>query len=100
MLHTSGVDDAPIGLRRRGDQLLRLRGRGETPTLHHRLPPACIASGQGKQVHLIDSPGYPDFIGNALSALAAVENVVLISVSATSGIEVNTRRIVQSRPPG
>ncbi len=47
---------------------------------------------QGKQVHLIDSPGYPDFIGNALSALAAVENV-LIAVSGPSGIEVNTRRI-------
>jgi elongation factor G len=46
----------------------------------------------GKQIHLIDSPGYPDFIGNALSALAAVENV-LISVSAPSGIEVNTRRV-------
>ena len=48
---------------------------------------------KGKQVHLIDSPGYPDFIGNALSALAAVENVV-VAISATSGIEVNTRRIV------
>ena len=46
----------------------------------------------GKQVHLIDSPGYPDFIGNALSALAAVENVV-ITISASSGIEVNTRKI-------
>jgi elongation factor G len=45
-----------------------------------------------KQIHLIDSPGYPDFIGNALSALAAVENVV-IAVSAPAGIEVNTRRI-------
>ena len=48
----------------------------------------------GRQVHLIDSPGYPDFIGNALSALAAVENVV-ISVSGPSGIEVNTRRVFQ-----
>jgi elongation factor G len=45
-----------------------------------------------KQVHLIDTPGYPDFIGNALSALAAVENVVL-AVSGPSGIEVNTRRL-------
>jgi len=43
----------------------------------------------GKQVHLIDSPGYPDFIGHALSALAAVENVVL-TIAAPSGIEVNT----------
>ncbi len=48
----------------------------------------------GKQVHLIDSPGYPDFIGHALSALAAVENVVL-TIAAPSGIEVNTRRIYQ-----
>jgi elongation factor G len=47
-----------------------------------------------KQIHLIDTPGYPDFIGNALSALAAVENVV-VTVSAPSGIEVNTRRIFQ-----
>jgi elongation factor G len=47
-----------------------------------------------RHVHLLDSPGYPDFIGNALSALAAVENV-LITVSAPSGIEVNTRRIFQ-----
>jgi elongation factor G len=49
---------------------------------------------KGRQVHLIDSPGYPDFIGNALAALAAVENVV-VSVSGPSGIEVNTRRIFQ-----
>jgi elongation factor G len=47
-----------------------------------------------KQVHLIDTPGYPDFIGNALSALAAVENVV-VAVSGPSGIEVNTRRLFQ-----
>ncbi len=46
----------------------------------------------GKQVHLIDTPGYPDFIGSALSALAAVENVV-VAVSGPSGIEVNTRRL-------
>jgi elongation factor G len=48
----------------------------------------------GKQIHLLDSPGYPDFIGGALSALAAVENV-LIAVSGPSGIEMNTRRIFQ-----
>jgi elongation factor G len=49
---------------------------------------------KGKPVHLIDAPGYPDFIGNALSALAAVENVI-ITISAPSGIEVNTRRLYQ-----
>ena len=48
----------------------------------------------GKQVHLIDTPGYPDFIGNAISGLSAVENV-LLAVSGPSGIEVNTRRLYQ-----
>ena len=52
----------------------------------------------GKQIHLIDSPGYPDFIGNALDALAAVENVV-VAVSGPSGIEVNTRRLFQEAGP-
>src|SRR3954451_11576641 len=49
---------------------------------------------KGKQIHLIDSPGYPDFIGNALSALAAVENVVT-TISGAAGIEVNPRRVFQ-----
>ncbi len=48
----------------------------------------------GKQVHLVDSPGYPDFIGGAVSALAAVENV-LITVPANTGIEHTTRRLFQ-----
>ena len=39
---------------------------------------------EGKQIHLIDTPGYPDFIGSALSALAAVENVV-VAVSGQIG---------------
>lgn len=47
-----------------------------------------------KRVHLIDSPGYPDFIGNTLAALAAVENVV-IAISGPSGIEVNSHRVFQ-----
>jgi elongation factor G len=52
------------------------------------------ADWAGKRLNLIDSPGYPDFIGNALSALAAVENTI-IAVSAHTGIEVNTRRLFQ-----
>src|SRR5262249_51788871 len=27
---------------------------------------------QGKQIHLLDAPGYPDFVGGALEALNAV----------------------------
>ncbi len=47
---------------------------------------------KGKHVHLLDTPGYPDFVGAALGALSAVENVVIV-VSALNGVEVNTRRM-------
>ena len=47
---------------------------------------------KGKQLHLIDSPGHADFIGSALGAISAVENV-LITVSAPVGIETNTIRL-------
>jgi elongation factor G len=47
---------------------------------------------QGKQVHMLDAPGYPDFVGAALESLQAVETAVIV-VSAPSGIEVNTRRM-------
>jgi elongation factor G len=47
---------------------------------------------QGKQVHLLDTPGYPDFVGAALAALGAVETAVVV-ISAPNSIEVNTRRM-------
>jgi elongation factor G len=47
---------------------------------------------QERQVHLLDTPGYPDFVGAALAALTAVETAVVV-VSAPNGIEVNTRRL-------
>src|SRR5438270_9784808 len=47
---------------------------------------------QGKHLHLIDAPGYPDFVGAALESLAAVENALIV-ISAPNGIEVNTRRM-------
>src|SRR5262249_12194599 len=47
---------------------------------------------KGKTVHLIDTPGKPDFVGGALGALAAVETAIVV-VSAPNGIEGNTRRL-------
>jgi elongation factor G len=47
---------------------------------------------KGKQIHLLDTPGDPAFVGAALAALNAVENVLVI-VSAANGVEVNTRRM-------
>lgn len=48
----------------------------------------------GKQFQVVDTPGYPDFIGQTISALAGVD-MALIVVNAHSGIEVNTRRVFQ-----
>jgi len=49
-------------------------------------------SHKGKEINLIDTPGYLDFFGEVVAATAAVEAVVL-AVSSTAGIQVNTRRI-------
>ncbi|MFO0144057.1 MAG: elongation factor G [Betaproteobacteria bacterium] len=45
------------------------------------------------RIHLIDTPGYPDFIGQSIGALDAVETVMVV-VSATGGIELVTRRMM------
>ncbi|MCS6851828.1 MAG: elongation factor G [Gemmataceae bacterium] len=47
---------------------------------------------QGKMVHLLDTPGYADFVGAALGALEAVEAAIVV-LSAPNGIEVNARRM-------
>jgi elongation factor G len=47
---------------------------------------------KGKKIHLIDTPGKPDFVGAALAVLNAVETAIVV-VSAPNGIEVNTRRL-------
>jgi elongation factor G len=47
---------------------------------------------KGKKINLLDTPGYPDFVGAALEALDPVENALII-IAAPNGIEVNTRRM-------
>ena len=56
---------------------------------------AAIASidHAGIHVNLIDTPGYPDFRGPALSAFGAVETVAIV-VDAGSGVEYGTRRMM------
>ncbi|NUQ61453.1 MAG: elongation factor G [Pirellulales bacterium] len=46
----------------------------------------------GKHFHVIDTPGYADFIGQTIGALRGVD-MAAIAVNAQSGIEVNTRRV-------
>ncbi|MGD9583506.1 MAG: elongation factor G [Lysobacterales bacterium] len=47
----------------------------------------------GIHVNLIDTPGYPDFRGPMLTALAAVETCVVV-VNAAVGIEASTQRMM------
>lgn len=48
----------------------------------------------GKRINIIDTPGSPDLLGQALQVLPAIETVVVV-INAVSGIEVVTRRIME-----
>jgi elongation factor G len=45
-----------------------------------------------REINLLDAPGYYDFVGEAISAIRAVENIA-ICINASSGIMVNTRKM-------
>ncbi|HHT9153212.1 MAG TPA: GTP-binding protein, partial [Candidatus Hypogeohydataceae bacterium YC40] len=47
---------------------------------------------QGRTINALDTPGYPDFISHTIGALNVVETA-LITISATAGIQVNTRKV-------
>ena len=46
------------------------------------------------RIHLIDTPGYPDFAGQAIGALAAVDTAAVV-INAQTGIELATRRMMK-----
>ncbi len=48
----------------------------------------------GVTINIIDTPGYPDFIGPAIKAIPAAETAVIV-ISAAAGIETNTRKMFQ-----
>ncbi|MGQ0430577.1 MAG: elongation factor G [Gammaproteobacteria bacterium] len=53
----------------------------------------CWLTAGSAQVHLADTPGYPDFIGRTLPVLEAVETAAVV-VSAVSGVEPMTQRMM------
>src|SRR3954447_22175143 len=46
------------------------------------------------RIHLIDTPGLPDFVGRAIGALPAVETAAVV-INAQNGIEMITKRMMQ-----
>ena len=62
----------------------------------HSLYPAVASFERGsRHVNLVDTPGYPDFLGRALPVLAAVETVAVV-VDAKQGIQMVTRRMMEA----
>jgi len=51
------------------------------------------ANGEATRIHLLDTPGYPDFLGQSLPALAAVETAAIV-INAQNGIEMMTGRFM------
>ena len=49
---------------------------------------------KGTRIHLIDTPGYPDFVGQSMTALEAVETAVVV-INAVTGIETISARMME-----
>ena len=47
---------------------------------------------QGNKINLMDTPGYPDFVGEVRSAIRVSESAVIV-VCASSGVEVGTEQV-------
>ncbi|MGP8035167.1 MAG: elongation factor G [Steroidobacteraceae bacterium] len=62
--------------------------------LQHSLDTAiCSFTAGDSRINLIDTPGYPDFLGKTLSVLEAVEAAVIV-VSAVTGVDTLTQRLM------
>jgi elongation factor G len=46
----------------------------------------------GKTINIIDTPGYPDFVGPTIKSIPAAETALIV-ISASAGIETNTRKL-------
>jgi len=63
--------------------------------LQHSLKLAVASfESQDTRIHLLDTPGYPDFLGHSLPARAAVETAAIV-INAQNGIEMMTPRFMQ-----
>ena len=62
--------------------------------LGHSLDAAvCHLDHDGISINILDTPGYPDFMGRALSVLPAVETSAIV-INAQTGIELVTQRMM------
>lgn len=82
------------------EALLTATGTGADPSPRHQAPEHSITAAvmgfawEDAWIHLIDTPGYADFQGVALSILPAVETVAVV-IDAVHGIDAASRRMMQ-----
>lgn len=63
--------------------------------LQHSLDTAvCGFDHAGIHLNIIDTPGYPDFLGRTLSVLEAVETAAVV-ISASAGVDAVTQRLME-----
>ncbi|AYC33174.1 elongation factor G [Pseudomonas cavernae] len=91
LLHRSGAIGS-MGSLERGDTVCDFDPM-EREYRHSLASALAHCSYAGAEINLIDTPGFPDFIGQAIAALAAVETALVV-VNAQSGIELTTRRMM------
>lgn len=92
LLHRAGAIGAPGSLER-GDTV------GDSDPLERKMQHSLSSAlmhleRDGTRVHLIDTPGLPDFVGQSLPALEAVETAAVV-VNATTGIEPMAVRMME-----
>lgn len=92
LLHHGGAIDAPGSIDKGTtvcdhDPLEKTYGHTLDSTVVH-------FDHDGRHVNLIDTPGYPDFLGRALAALPAVETAIVV-INAQAGIERVAQRAME-----
>ncbi len=92
LLHAAGVIQAPGQVERSST----VSDFDPLEKQHQRSLTSSVLSFDHGNVHvnLIDTPGYSDFAGTSLAAMAAVETAVIV-ISAVNGIETMTRRFME-----
>ena len=78
----------------RGDTVSDFTAR-ERPLGHSQYSSICHLDHKGIHVNLIDTPGYRDFYGRALSVMPAADTAAIV-VNAQSGIELVARRMMNA----
>ena len=84
-IHGAGSVDKGTTISDFSDQEKRLQHSLETAVCHF--------EHDGVFMNVLDTPGYPDFTGRAMSVLSAVETVAVV-VNAQAGVEMVTQRIM------